>query len=547
MADERSSHPDSIGVDDLRRIDTLCDRFEHAWKSGETPRIEDYLGEVATQQRSNALLELVRIELEHRGRHSQIDKDYYLDRFPADRMLIRRAFELWSQAGQETQTGGNTQVAPVQLSCPNCRQSITLDPHHRQPEVRCPNCQKRFRLTSTAQKSHDAQRLRRLARFDLIDSVGAGGFGTVWKAYDTKLERTVAVKIPQQDVFDPQQRKQFIKEAQSAAQLNHPAIVHVYDVVEDDGTIFIVSKFVEGMTLSQRLKKSKLGIAEAVALCEKLTEALQHAHEKGVVHRDLKPSNVMIDEAGLPHLTDFGLAKREASDVTMTLEGQVLGTPAYMSPEQAGGNTKAIDHRSDIYSLGVILFELLTGKRPFEGSVQTLLHRVIHDDPPKPNDLNPNIPSDLQAVVLKCLSKNPEHRYRTMLNLGKDLRAWLAGEAKKRKDRQAAKLERARNALRCNACGASMQLPSQIDRSLEYSCHQCGSVIVIPIAQVKQQVVFDPESGRAKLVPIVEAKQRKKWPLILASLVIAASLASAAWFFRAELAAVISRFEFISN
>jgi hypothetical protein len=255
-----------------------------------------------------------------------------------------------------------------------------------------------------------------------------GGFGTVWKAHDTDLDRTVALKIPRKGQLSPLEVEQFFREARAAAQLKHPNIVPVHEVGREEGTIFIVTDLIHGATLDEWLKKEAPDAKETAAMCAVIADALHFAHSRGVVHRDLKPSNVMVDGEGQPHLMDFGLAKRDVGEITMTVEGQILGTPAYMSPEQAQGQTSWIDRRSDIYSMGVVLFELLTRELPYRGGVQQQLRQRIRDDAPSPQKLNSHVPIDLATICLKCLERDPNRRYATAAQLADELRRFLRGE-----------------------------------------------------------------------------------------------------------------------
>jgi serine/threonine-protein kinase len=303
---------------------------------GDRPAIEDYLP-VDGAHRAVFLVELVHEELEHRARSGEaVSVDSYLDRFED-----LRSSSLVARGLAEAASFWRTPERPLHPESAPRR-----DPHS-------------------------------IGRYELGEVIGRGAFGVVHRAYDATLRRTVALKRPRPGAVEtPEAVERFLREARAAAGLRHPGIVPIHDAGQADGEVYLVSDLIEGRNLADELVVRRPGVRQSAGWIADLAEALEHAHSLGLIHRDVKPSNVLIDAEDRVYLTDFGLARNDAGDATLTTDGQLVGTPAYMAPEQAEGGPRSVDARTDVYGLGVILYELLTGSRPFAGAGAMLLARI---------------------------------------------------------------------------------------------------------------------------------------------------------------------------
>jgi len=264
-----------------------------------------------------------------------------------------------------------------------------------------------------------------IGRYRLDKVIGKGGFGLVYLAHDEQLHRLVAIKVPHRSQKNrPEDTESYLTEARIVANLDHPHIVPVYDVGSTrEYSCYIVSKFIEGHSLSQRVNKGRLSLSETTTLVAAVADALHYAHKRGLVHRDVKPGNILIDQFETPYLADFGLALKEQD---FGKGGGICGTPSYMSPEQASGEGHRVDGRSDIFSLGVVFYELLAGRCPFRGEIAAILFQIVADEPKPPRQIDDTIPKELERICLKALSKRVSDRYSTAKDMADDLHNFQA-------------------------------------------------------------------------------------------------------------------------
>src|SRR5262245_23399961 len=325
--------------------------------------------------------------------------------------------------------------------CPHCHVVLTADA----PAGLCPRClmQLALELTtggpdqSSGSERFPAERftpdimipenLRSFGDYELLQQIARGGMGVIYKARQISLNRIVAVKMMLPGlVVSEAEAQRFQTEAEAIANLRHPNIVAIYEVGAHEGRRYFSMDYIEGQSLAAMIRDRPLPEETAARYVKVIAEAMQYAHLQGILHRDLKPSNVLLDKTGKPCVTDFGLAKRMGSDSRLTAAGVVLGTPSYMPPEQAAGKNKQIGPASDVYSLGAILYELLTGRPPFQAAttLDTVL-LVINSEPIAPRLLNPKLPRDLETICLKCLEKDARQRYPSAQELADDLDCYL--------------------------------------------------------------------------------------------------------------------------
>ena len=268
---------------------------------------------------------------------------------------------------------------------------------------------------------------RRIDRYEIVKELGRGGQAAVYAARDTELGRSVALKVLLPGSRSAEAAERLAREAKAAAKLVHPGIVSVYDVGEFRGRQYLAMELVEGRTLSETVSLDGMDAREAARILAAVADAVHCAHAQGIVHRDIKPSNILLDPDGTPKLTDFGFALDEEAHSRLTHTGELTGTPSYMSPEQARGAD--LDARSDVYSLGAVFYEMLTGRPPFTAETAlALLDKIVNEPPERPSRLKSGVPVEAETICLKCLTKEPRRRYASAAELALDARRFLAGE-----------------------------------------------------------------------------------------------------------------------
>jgi WD40 repeat protein len=399
---ERSPARGKVPLDLARRVDQVCDRFEAAWKAGQPLPIEECLTGWPRPEATLLLQELIRLDnFYRRSRGEACRCEDYHRRFP------------------QLDPGWLESILPADPPSPPAQPTSTGTITWGGGAV-----------TGQATRPDGALPggCRCVGDYELLGEVGRGGMGVVYKARQISLNRVVALKmILAGSHAGPADLARFKAEAEAAARLLHPNVVQIYEVGEHDGLPFFSLEFVPGGSLDKKRAGTPLPARQAAALVRTLALAVHAAHERGIVHRDLKPANVLLADDGTPKITDFGLAKR-LDEVGQTASGAVVGTPPYMAPEQARGQSKEVGPAADVYALGAILYELLTGRPPFKAAtaVETLL-QVLGDEPASPRLLQPGVPADLETICLKCLAKQPAQRYGSASALADDLNRSLDG------------------------------------------------------------------------------------------------------------------------
>lgn len=404
-----STRPGS-GVSKSPLVERACRAYEDACRTGQRPRIERFLQEAPEDEHPAILEALLELELSGCGRGGdRINQTEYQRRFPSRVEVIARVFGRLEMPSSALGVSADPEtVADAQVTGPYLPpEGDSIGVAHNDPAAELPH----------------------IPDHEILGVLGRGGMGVVYLGRQVKLGRLVALKMIRGEEVDADRTARFLREARAVASLQHPHIVQVYEIGEQAGRPYLILEYVEGGSLDRKIANRSQQPQEAATLVMLLARAMQAAHQCGIIHRDLKPANVLLTTNGQPKITDFGLAKQMADDAGQTQTGQIMGSPSYMAPEQAAGHITSIGPATDVYSLGAILYELLTGRPPFRGdSIFDTLEQVRGREPTPPRVWQPKVPRNLETICLKCLAKAPDQRYHSALALAQDLERFLAGE-----------------------------------------------------------------------------------------------------------------------
>ena len=403
---------DQLPLAAKQHIDLLCANFENGWKNGTLSRLENVLAEAPEDERPALLAELLHIDIAWRKRRGESPRaDDYSQLLPAYEAIVRRVLD---EFDPKTETDFSENAGHA------AKRRQLGDGQSKEAETVIPG----------AKGHRPAESLPIIPGYDVDGLLGRGGMGVVYDARQKSLGRRVAIKmVLAGELATAEDHTRFLAEAATIAHLRHPNIVQIFEVGEYQGRLFFALEHLEGGSLRQKLRGEPMPPKPAAALIEKLAHAVDYAHQQGIVHRDLTPGNILLASDGEPKITDFGLAKHLSSAANLTATGAVMGTPQYMSPEQARGDTKSVGPAADIYALGAILYEALTGRPPFiGGNAMEVIVQVTGDEPMPVTRLNRGVPQDLGTLCMKCLEKPQARRYATAAALAEDLRRFQDGE-----------------------------------------------------------------------------------------------------------------------